>query len=551
MNSPNLLDNQRQLLYQAQKITAGGSFTRITNNLTIFQVLLMSYQHKFSILLLYLSMAICVLGFNACNENPFDVFPASLDSSAITASFDIVLPEDGASIPKNMASPEFEWEAGDNTVWLIEIDLPDGDTIKANSKNNSWVPESDIWEKIVSSSENKYFEINIFGHNGKVLSKSKPFRFRISSHEMDRFVIYRLAHYPIDFAKEKPSLYFRDITQSTSEMFFKAKGFCFSCHVPSPDGKAMAISSRRDVLKRDKNAKLTAMDVLRIILRRELTKNIKGEDLLFVDRKENYVLVEDSDKGNQIYGSMMASWSPDNKYVLLAVKDGISGSEYLTDTTVNLTYHLTGNIAAYDVEKKVLTPVPGASEESIREFWPYFSPNGETISFSRNSETNDSDIYVVPFNNGKGGTPTPLKGASENGIREYFQRYSPNGKWIIFNRVSGTGDNFCELSDLYILPAGGGVPKKLECSKEGVMDSVASWSSDSRWISFTSRRYKNESRIFFAEIDDEGRAYPPVKMPNQEAKEAGKRPAYHHACFIKEKQNVDALIDSYNNFNRK
>lgn len=490
---------------------------------------------------------------HACGENPFDVFSASLDPATINTSFDIVLPEDGASFPKNIASPEFEWEAGDNTVWLIKIDLPDGNTIKANSKENSWTPDADVWKKIVASSEKKYCEFTVFGHNGKVLSKSHKSRFRISPNEIDRFVIYRLAHYPIDFINEKPSLYYRDVTQPKSEVFFKAGDFCFSCHVPSNDGKAMALSSRRDILKPVTKDKSGVIDLLRSVLRRESKKkmNIKGVDLLFVDKKENYILVEDGDNNKNINGSMMVSWSPDNRYILLALKDGISAVDELTDTTVKLTYHLTGNISVYDVENKMLVPLSGASEESIREFWPYFSPNGQTVSFSRISETNDSDIYVVPFSNGKGGNSVPLKGASEKGVREYFQRYSPNGKWIIFNRVSGTGDNFLELSDLYILPAAGGVPKKLECSKEGVMDSVASWSSDSRWISFTSRRYNNESRIFFAELDDKGCAYPAVKMPNQEAKEAGDRPAYHHAYFIKEKRNVEALMDSYNTFNRK
>ncbi|MBW2364851.1 MAG: hypothetical protein JRF25_07215 [Deltaproteobacteria bacterium] len=93
----------------------------------------------------------------------------------------------------------------------------------------------------------------------------------------------------MDFTNEKPSLYYRDVTISKSDIFFQATDFCFSCHVPSNDGKAMALSTRRDVLKRDKNAKLTVMDILRIILRRELTKNIKGVDLLFVDKKEKYV----------------------------------------------------------------------------------------------------------------------------------------------------------------------------------------------------------------------------------------------------------------------
>ena len=62
---------------------------------------------------------------------------------------------------------------------------------------------------------------------------------------------------------------------------------------------------------------------------------------------------------------------------------------------------------------------------------------------------------------------------------------------------------------------------------------------------------KDESRIFFAEIDDQGNAYPPVKMPNQEVKEAGGNPAYHHAYFIKDKKNIQALMDIYNDFNEQ
>ncbi|MBW2364852.1 MAG: hypothetical protein JRF25_07220 [Deltaproteobacteria bacterium] len=119
----------------------------------------------------------------------------------IKTSFDIVLPEDGASFPKNIVSPEFEWEAGDNNVWLIRIDLPDGSTLKISSKNNYWVPEADVWEKIKSSSENKYFKFTVFGHDGEVLSRSERFHFRISPYDIDRYIIYRLAPLSYGFYK--------------------------------------------------------------------------------------------------------------------------------------------------------------------------------------------------------------------------------------------------------------------------------------------------------------------------------------------------------------
>jgi len=457
----------------------------------------------------------------------------SLDSTKIEPSFNITLPENDASFPRNIASPEIEWEAGDNNTWLIRIDFSDGSTLSMVAKKNRWVPESDVWEKIKKSSENKYATLTVFGHNGAAFSKSDQIRFRISPYELDQYVIYRVAHYPFDFLNEKPSLYYRDISGLKSNVFLKADKFCFSCHVVSNEGKSMSLSTRRSIQIGEKKIK------------------VSGVDLLFADKKEKYVLVEDKDGSRNLNASMMSSWSPDNRHLLLAIKDRINILNNVTENTAYIAYDMTGDIAIYTIGDRSLTLLPGASDQSDREFWPYFSADGKTVSYSRLSKNGEADIYVLPFNDGKGGRPRPLQGASETGVREYFQRYSPDGKWIIFNRISGSGDMFCESTDLYILPAGGGVPKKLICSKEECMDSVVAWSSNSRWISFTSRRYKDESRIFFAEIDDHGNAYPPVKMPNQEVKEVGDRPAYHHAYFVKDKRTVWALMDIYNDFNKQ
>ncbi|MFN2343532.1 MAG: TolB family protein [Desulfonatronovibrio sp.] len=65
------------------------------------------------------------------------------------------------------------------------------------------------------------------------------------------------------------------------------------------------------------------------------------------------------------------------------------------------------------------------------------------------------DIYTIDFNQGKGGTPEPLKGASNNGYSNYFPRYSPDGKWIVFTR-SPTGLVLQPDSELWIFPAEGG-----------------------------------------------------------------------------------------------
>ncbi len=42
------------------------------------------------------------------------------------------------------------------------------------------------------------------------------------------------------------------------------------------------------------------------------------------------------------------------------------------------------------------------------------------------------DLYRIPFNDGNGGTPERIVGASQNGMSNNFPKVSPDGKWIVF-----------------------------------------------------------------------------------------------------------------------
>ena len=56
---------------------------------------------------------------------------------------------------------------------------------------------------------------------------------------------------------------------------------------------------------------------------------------------------------------------------------------------------------------------------------------------------------------GQGGVAEPIPGASNNGMSNYFARYSPDGRWIVFCKAR----SYMLLqkdSELYIIPAAGG-----------------------------------------------------------------------------------------------
>jgi Tol biopolymer transport system component len=120
------------------------------------------------------------------------------------------------------------------------------------------------------------------------------------------------------------------------------------------------------------------------------------------------------------------------------------------------------------------------------------------------------DLYRVPFDGGRGGVALPLKGASGNGMSNYFPRYSPDGKWVVYTR-SRSGSMLQPDSELWIVPAGGGKARRMQCNRK-IFNSWHSWSSNGRWLLFSSKANGPYTEIFLTHVDGEGNDTPPVLL---------------------------------------
>jgi WD40 repeat protein len=127
---------------------------------------------------------------------------------------------------------------------------------------------------------------------------------------------------------------------------------------------------------------------------------------------------------------------------------------------------------------------------------PDWSHDGATIAYTSTDSTKDGhvgdnaqnvDIYTVPYNAGAGGTATPVAGASEPGVAEYYPDFSADDRYIAFNRVqNGTGQIYYKREgEIYVVPATGGTAIRLAandpvaCTNEaspGVTNSWPKWS---------------------------------------------------------------------------
>jgi hypothetical protein len=296
---------------------------------------------------------------------------------------------------------------------------------------------------------------------------------------------------------------------------------CGNCHSFTPDGKTLAM----DVdYGNDKGSYVIADIQPTTVLSRD--KVISWSDY---KRKE----------GDLTFG-LLSQISPDGRYVISTVKDRAVFSPVEDLFYSQRFFPIKGILAVYDRQKKSFHALAGANDRKWVQSNPEWSPDGKTVLFSRakahelkalkehdkvllqrheakeffeGGRTLQFDICTVDFNEGRGGTAELLEGASGNGKSNYFPKFSPDGKWIVFCQA----DAFMLLrpdSTLYIMPAGGGTPRKMRCNLDGKMNSWHSFSPNGRWLVFASKARGPYTQLWLTHIDKDGADTPAVLLEN-------------------------------------
>jgi hypothetical protein len=144
---------------------------------------------------------------------------------------------------------------------------------------------------------------------------------------------------------------------------------------------------------------------------------------------------------------------------------------------------------------------------------PSWSHDGTTIVYVSTNAAKDgrlatgaADLYSVPYNSRAGGTATPLAGASDPNVSEYYPSFSPDDKYIAYDHAPASETMYYNPhSEVFVIPASGGTGTRLDanappaCSgatSPGVTNSWAKWSPQVTtcsgktyyWIIFSSSR---------------------------------------------------------------
>jgi Flp pilus assembly protein TadD len=198
-------------------------------------------------------------------------------------------------------------------------------------------------------------------------------------------------------------------------------------------------------------------------------------------------------------------------------------------------YPTRGILAWYSKKTGVLQPLPGADDPRFVQMGGVWSPDGKYLVFARAGAkepnppgvpparfANDPnemhiqyDLYRIPFRDGQGGTPEPIRGASQNGMSNSFPKISPDGRWIVFVKARN-GLLMRPDSELYIVPTAGGEARRLRANA-APMNSWHSFSPNGRWLVFSSKRQSPYTRMYLTHIDADGNDSPAILIENATA----------------------------------
>jgi tetratricopeptide (TPR) repeat protein len=492
-----------------------------------------------------------------------------------SAGISVEYPREGSLFPVDMIAPLFQWRDGNPkaTVWRMEAIFgergpkirqwstgekmqvgPVDDSLVGyvppaltpeQAESHAWRPDAKTWEEIKQHSQRAPATIRFTGYRNRADKRavsSGQVTIATSPDAVGAPIMYRdvplippppeseergvIKPLP-DSVLPKIKWQLRYVSESQSKTVMTGLPTCANCHSVARDGKTLGIDV--DGPQNDKG--LYGLIPIKTIS----------------TLSDDYVIhwsAFSEERAQKRFG-FMSQVSPDGKYVITSIDVPRAHGARVVDRLYNGFYRFygfgqvffptRGVLAWYSRETGKLTPLPGADDADYVQTSAFWSPDGKYLVYSRarakdpyapgqkaatfandpNETQIQYELYRIPFNDGKGGTPERVVGASENGMSNSFPKVSPDGKWIVFVECKN-GLLMRPDSKLYIVPFEGGTVRPL-ASNLPVMNSWHTFSPNGHWLAFSSKSPSYYTELYLTHIDENGNASPAILVENATA----------------------------------
>lgn len=255
--------------------------------------------------------------------------------------------------------------------------------------------------------------------------------------------------------------------------------------------------------------------------------HIRGDHsatLLFKDGSTSLLTTKtDATRGSFVY----PSWSADGRYIAYSTNSTRQEFYSMAPRRVEV-YDEESDIVVYDTEQNAVMISPLLSSESRFETHPAFSADGKTLYFcsceaarmpDQYPETH-YDLFSIEVDGEDGFFGDKVRkvvNADSLGLSLAMPRASYDGRFILVTACDfGTFPIWHKEADLYLYEMESGTFRPAAELNSDDTDSFHNWSSNSRWIVFSSRRQDGlYTRLYISHIDEDGNCTKPFMLPQR------------------------------------
>ena len=453
--------------------------------------------------------SVAALLLTACGQQIPQSFSESDELPAIYPDYVDV------TVPINIAPLTFEMDAGSDGV-VARMTVGEEEIICGGSKVQ---PDADDWRQLAERAKGNAIQVEVYAKKDGSWTRYKPFSIHVSPDSIDPYISYRLIS-PSYVTYEELTINQRCLEDYDESVVYDnmlcsegADGQCINCHnYQQYNPERMQFHARQNM-----GGTIIAYDGT-------IRKIGMGNDSL-------------------LSAGVYPAWHPWLKLIVYST-NRTQQSFHATDPNKIEVFDTMSDLIAYDVEKNEVTNIENAPTEL--DCFPVWAPDGKTLYYcSAHFEYKDTidagkeflarteevkyNLYKKSFDpETMQFGPRELVFAADSLEKSAtLPRISPDGRYLMFTLAKyGIFHIWHHDADLWVMDLETGKVRNMEEINSPDTESYHSWSSNGRWVVFSSRRYDgNYTRPFIAYIDKNGHGSKPFELPSAD-------PDYHRQ-FLK------------------